>query len=466
MGSGSGENSQIMPLKKFEIRPGNEIRGMMIRLYPSKDDEEKLVCLENDARRVWNWLVKQTEEVLEIRREYAIKNKLVGDKPQSPNYEGMQPEKAHLAKNNHIEVVRKWHSDIHAVTNKLPECAYRSFKELMAQFQCKHDYQLLQKVDGWYHENDTEDSIIRGNAYFYQALTKNYFTRGTNQRRKKFRRSYDCMPLQTRSGNCFELGNFGARRSNPFYNCLVKFNGLRIKGRLPGMKPDGRWLEGVSITRKADGWWASIKVEVPIRQLQSTIPDSVIGIDVGLDNLAAMSDGSIIPNARGKIYAQRIAGLQSMASDRRNKNLPSDRMENKTHRLRLKASRNTKHIIYNEIIKPLATTETIKIEELNAKIGQMGGSSKISTMRLVRSMLLDRYGERNNKGQCVPGNRVREVEPHYTSQDCSQCGHRSKESWSYEHGRIGECPQCKYRADRDLNAARNIAAKPTIPLNI
>jgi len=56
------------------------------------------------------------------------------------------------------------------------------------------------------------------------------------------------------------------------------------------------------------------------------------------------------------------------------------------------------------------------------------------------------------------------VEPHFTSQDCSQCGVRSKESWSYEHGRYGECPSCGYRADRDVNAARNIAAKELIPL--
>jgi len=434
----------------------------MIRLYPDKETEEKLRLLESDARHVWNWLVKQTEEVIAARQAYAIRNGLVSAKPQAPDYVGLTPEAAKEAKETYIQQLRDWHSAVHKATDKVPECAYRSFKDLQSHFGCEHDYTLLKRVDSWYHEDD-EERVIVGNAHFYRALTKNYFTRGSNQRRKKFRRSSDPMPLQVRSGECFELGNFGTRRGNPFYDCRIKFNGLKIKGRLPGKTPEGRVLEGVSITHKADGWWASIKVEVPIRQLPPAVPGSVIGIDVGLDNIAAMSDGNIVPNIRGRIYVERIAGRQAMAAERRAQNLPTDRMEAATHRLQLAASRHMKHEIFNKVIKPLATTETIKLEQLPSKIGQMG-SSKVSVMRFIRSSLLERYGARDDKGQPVPGNRVREVEPHYTSQDCSQCGYRSKESWDYEHGRIGECPQCKYRADRDLNAARNIAAKPAISL--
>jgi putative transposase len=452
-------------MKRFEIQPGNEIRGMMIRLYPDNETELKLLALESDARRVWNWLVKQTEEVLEVRQGYAVKNNLVDPKPTAPDYTGMTPEVAKETKEKYVQNCKDWHAAVHKATDKLPECAYRSFKDMQSHFRCKYDYQLLQKVDGWYHENDSTERLIVGGSTFYQALTKNYFTRGKNQRRKKFRRVYDSMPLQVKSGDCFKLGDFGTRRGNTFYNCRVSFNGLKIKGRLPGKSPEGRWLEGVSITRKADGWWASIKIEVPIYKSPEAIPGTVVGIDVGLDNIAAISNGTIISNKRGKEYVERIAGRQTLAAERRNNNLPIDRMENTTHRLQLSATRHLKHQIYNEIIKPLSQVETIKLEELNAKIGQMG-SAKVSVMRLIRSLLLERYGARDNKNQPVPGNRVREVEPHYTSQDCSQCGFRSKESWSYDHGRIGECPQCKYRADRDLNAARNIAAKPPIPLNV
>jgi putative transposase len=47
------------------------------------------------------------------------------------------------------------------------------------------------------------------------------------------------------------------------------------------------------------------------------------------------------------------------------------------------------------------------------------------------------------------------VNPAYTSQDCSGCGHRQKLSLS---DRIYACPCCGLVLDRDLNAARNLLA--------
>jgi putative transposase len=47
------------------------------------------------------------------------------------------------------------------------------------------------------------------------------------------------------------------------------------------------------------------------------------------------------------------------------------------------------------------------------------------------------------------------VNPAYTSQDCSQCGHRQKLTLT---DRTYSCPNCGLVLDRDLNAARNILA--------
>ncbi|WP_293068464.1 transposase [Okeania sp. SIO2B3] len=48
------------------------------------------------------------------------------------------------------------------------------------------------------------------------------------------------------------------------------------------------------------------------------------------------------------------------------------------------------------------------------------------------------------------------VSPHFTSQNCSNCGQTVKKSLSV---RTHKCPHCGYIADRDHNAARNILAK-------
>lgn len=56
----------------------------------------------------------------------------------------------------------------------------------------------------------------------------------------------------------------------------------------------------------------------------------------------------------------------------------------------------------------------------------------------------------------VFGVEVRSVQPHFTSQDCSQCGHRQKKSLSQ---RTHQCAKCGTKLHRDHNAALNILAK-------
>ncbi len=62
---------------------------------------------------------------------------------------------------------------------------------------------------------------------------------------------------------------------------------------------------------------------------------------------------------------------------------------------------------------------------------------------------LDYYGQ-------VWDKTVIEVAPNYTSQDCSNCGHRVKKSLST---RTHKCPRCHTEICRDTNAALNILKK-------
>jgi putative transposase len=62
---------------------------------------------------------------------------------------------------------------------------------------------------------------------------------------------------------------------------------------------------------------------------------------------------------------------------------------------------------------------------------------------------LDYYGK-------IWGKAVVAVSPNYTSQDCSNCGHRVKKSLST---RTHSCPNCQIEICRDTNAALNILRK-------
>jgi putative transposase len=53
------------------------------------------------------------------------------------------------------------------------------------------------------------------------------------------------------------------------------------------------------------------------------------------------------------------------------------------------------------------------------------------------------------------GRTMIQVNPNYTSQDCSNCGARQKLTLDI---RLYDCPNCHIKIDRDLNAAKNILA--------
>ena len=60
---------------------------------------------------------------------------------------------------------------------------------------------------------------------------------------------------------------------------------------------------------------------------------------------------------------------------------------------------------------------------------------------------------------------LREVEPMYTSQECSDCGYRLTEEERLSLSkRTFICPRCGLELDRDINASINILKRATLGL--
>lgn len=425
------------------MKDGQEIRGFRIRLYPDVETEQKLQVLAEDCRYAWNWLINRFNETRQASEAFAVREGLVPSKPVTPDYDGMAPEESERAAEAHRACWREWRKQYSAAIKDRSECRAYNLTDWMLHFGCKFDYQFLTRVVEW---RGVEERTTRPRAHMLQALAKNYFEalkaikrRGSGRLQKK--RAQDPVPIQVRSGTCFELGDFGERgpagRRRAFYNCQVRINGLRIRGRLPGKTPNGRILEGVSLTREADGWWASIKVEAPKRVLPDPIPGTVVGIDVGLENLVAFDDGHREPNVRDRMYSLQIAEMQ--------------KLKRPTGRLQQRQARHVRHVIYSKVIPRVRDAAIIAIEDIPSDLGQRG-RRHVSMMRTVQNMLVARYGD-----------RVRAVPPEYTSQCCSKCDPKLKHpiksdwEWTPETGPIGTCSRCGHREHRDVNAARNIA---------
>lgn len=439
---------------KIEIGPDEEIRGFKLRLYPDDEQRMRIGVLSASLKGVWNTLVKMREDHNAAVAALAVREKLVGPRPIRASLDGLSPDESKRCAAEHRAGLTAWFREVRQFTKDRNDCRGRGLLDLMVDFGVKHDYQALKVIAKW-HGNDI-------GAHVLQHMAKSWFGSFVKGRKPaRFKRFSDPMPVGVRSGECFILGEFGPRGDNAtFYNCAVKINGMTIKGRLPGMKPQGRILQGVSIVVEPGGQWhASIKVVTSKRILPAPIPGSVIGIDVGLDNLAAIANatgtppivperGILISNPRNRRWDERIELLRDIARD-----TGDARFSRRATREEQRAARRVTHIIYNDIMKSIERAETIVLEELNARIGQMGGSRMPSAMRTIRNLIVQRFGD-----------RVREVQPAFTSQDCSHCGFRSKETWSYDHGAMGVCPSCGHFEHRDLNAARNIANKYSQPL--
>jgi putative transposase len=209
----------------------------------------------------------------------------------------------------------------------------------------------------------------------------------------------------------------------------------------------------VTITKEADGWYVAIScAEVPTRPLPETGQET--GIDLGLESLATLADGTMIHNPRyyrkAEAYlrrCQRRVARRKKGSNRRRKAV---KLLAKAHQKTRRQRRDFHHKAARQLVEQY---DTIYCEELRVH-------NMVKNHTLAKSI--------SNAGwgaflailafkAAGAGKRVQAVEPAYTSQRCS--GPKCAEViWKGLSVRWHECPHCGTSLHRDHNAARNILA--------
>ncbi len=237
-------------------------------------------------------------------------------------------------------------------------------------------------------------------------------------------------------------------------------SGFKVKGKKLYLSKVGdirinlhRELRGkvktLTVKRMPSGkWYACFSCIVESQPRKHQVPD--VGIDVGLNSYAVLSDGNRIENPRFyRKSEKRLAHLQRDLSRKKR----GSRNRNKA---RLKVARLHEHIenqrtdfLHKASRKIADTYETVYVEDL-----------KISNM--VRNHCLAKSISDAGWGRFVgmiaykaesAGGRLIQVDPRNTTQNCSQCGELVEKSLS---DRIHECPVCGLVMGRDLNASKNI----------
>lgn len=250
-------------------------------------------------------------------------------------------------------------------------------------------------------------------------------------------------------------------------------NGVKVKdGRLVISKIGHikmvmhRPLEGTPktavIKRSSTGkWYVSFSCEMekpaPLPNLNNSV-----GIDVGLETFAFLSDNTKIENPRFfKKEEQALAKANRKLDSVTKKDKNGKVLNGKDPiRLRVKKALSRTHervkfkrddFSHQESRKIINNYQIIAIEDL--EVNRLKERSFKPLRKSISDVAWFSFFNLLNVKAEEAGRSVIAVNPAYTSQDCSRCRHREKKSLAE---RIHKCKNCGLTIHRDLNASINI----------
>ena len=240
-------------------------------------------------------------------------------------------------------------------------------------------------------------------------------------------------------------------------------------GRLSGVKIK-RYTVSLAPTGK---YYLSVAVDDPnIQPLEPT--GAVVGIDMGVADLAITSDGKKYSKFRTSYLDKQVKAWQSKFSKRKHKAIIAVRQWNHNHKMakqelddysnwqkarvnkscyQAKVANKRKDYLQKVTTELVKNYDVIVIEDLRTKNllknHSLAKSISSQSWREFRTML---------EYKCKwYGKKLITIKPNYTSQICSNCGFHSGpkplqiREWT--------CPHCGTHHDRDINAAVNILNK-------
>lgn len=318
--------------------------------------------------------------------------------------------------------------------------------------QLKAEYPFLKESDS--------SSLIVSNHNLAQAFKMLFKHQGGYPKfksRHSAKQSYTgratCKLIAKRRIKLAKLGSIRTSKTARLANC-------KIKQYTVSLEPTGKY-------------YLSLIVDDPnIQPLEKT--GAVVGIDVGLVDLAITSDGKKYGTFNAKWLEKQAVNWQSKFSKRKYRATVAVRQWNHNHKYikedlddyqnwqrakRIKACyqqrlANKRKDYLQKITTELVNNyDVIVIEDLKTKNllknHSLAKSISNASWHQFKTMLeykCDWYGK-----------QLIVVKPNYTSQICSQCGyHSGKKPLDV---REWTCPQCGAHHDRDINAAVNILNK-------
>jgi IS605 OrfB family transposase len=181
-------------------------------------------------------------------------------------------------------------------------------------------------------------------------------------------------------------------------------------------------------------------------------PAGWLGVDLGIVNIAATSDGKIMSGRQVNRHRRRMFALRKKLQAKRTKS--AKRALKRVRRRESRYTTDTNHVIAKTIVTTAErTSRGIALEDLKG-IRQRVTAKKEQRYRL-HSWAFAQLGSFVEYKALRAGVAVVHVDPRNTSRQCSECWHthrsnRVSQSWF-------ACRSCGTVMNADLNGSRNIA---------
>ena len=203
------------------------------------------------------------------------------------------------------------------------------------------------------------------------------------------------------------------------------------------------------VKRKANGWFALFGVE--IEPVEPNSLNNPIGLDLGLNSFAVLSNGEKIKNphflkkAESDLkHSQRLLSKKKIGSKRRLK------QKVKLSRKHLKVECCRKNFLNQTANQLVKKHNPIFVEKLNIK--DMVVKNKKAKPKNILDAAWGMFQQKLRSSAESAGSAVIAVEARGTSQECSKCGSMVKKQLCE---RTHNCA-CGLVMDRDQNAAKNV----------
>ena len=327
-------------------------------------------------------------------------------------------------------------------------------RKYIKKFDYIKDIPILSKEKEWLKEVDS--CILRCSIFNLEDAINNY---------NKGNADYPKFKSKSKSRSSYRTNNITRVYKDKTYNSieinlkdniikLPKLKEIKIRGYRKLDKIEGIIINA-TIYKEASKYYVSLCIEqykdikeVPIR--------NVIGIDLGVKDLLAISDGTIIKNMKFiDKYEKKLKGLNRWLARCQKGSKNREKVKIKIQEVYSKLKNARKYFLHKTSKQLVEENDLIVTEKL--KINDMVQNSKLSKKIYDASWYeLIRQLTYKSKWKCKICYQIDTYYP--SSQTCNRCGNINKDVKDLKV-RSWECPNCTNINDRDLNASINIMWK-------